>query len=82
MKSFLGPFELLVYVPKQYQTNKPACLMVVQDGLGRAQDWNLPAVMDQLIADGSMPVCLGLFIDHGKVILPGATAQPRFKSQF
>lgn len=71
-----------VYVPAQYDASKPACLLVVQDGIGRANDWKLPTVMDNLIHKGEMPVTLGLFVMHG--VVPGNSdkAQPRFNRSF
>lgn len=57
-----------VYVPAQYDGSKPACLMIFQDGSGYANETGnsrVPIVFDNLIADGSMPVTIGLFIDPG-----------------
>ena len=74
-----------VYVPDQYDKAKPACLMVVQDGFGRARGWKLPTVMDNLIHRKEMPVTIGIFIDHGKVMPMegnGKNAQPRFNRSF
>ena len=71
-----------VYVPAQYDAAKPACVMIVQDGLGRAKEWNLPTVMDSLIALKEMPVTLGIFIDHGKVASVGEDVWPRFNRSF
>ena len=71
-----------VYVPAQYDASQPACVLVVQDGLGRARDWNLTAVMDQLIHSGEMPVTIGIFIDPGVVPAPHDEAQPRFNRSF
>jgi gluconolactonase len=71
-----------VYVPAQYDADKPACLFVVQDGLGRANGWKLPIVMDNLIHQGDMPVTIGIFIDPGVVPAPGDDAQPRFNRSF
>ena len=39
-----------LYIPKQYDASKPACTMVVQDGLSRATGWKLPSAFDSLIA--------------------------------
>ncbi len=75
-KIFLGSTrDYWVYVPKQYDPAKPACVHVNQDGI----QFNAPAVFDQLIAEGSMPVTIGVFVMHGKV-LPAdeKTALPRF----
>lgn len=59
--------EYWVYVPKQYDAAKPACLMIVQDGLGRANDWKLPTVMDNLIHKNEMPATIGVFVSWGYV---------------
>ncbi|MEM6688531.1 MAG: alpha/beta hydrolase-fold protein [Planctomycetota bacterium] len=89
-----GPFEFRseifpatirnywIYVPSAYDASKPACLMVVQDGLNRAKGWKLPTVMDNLIHDGDMPMTIGVFIDHGKVIPDREGFQPRFNRSF
>ncbi len=71
-----------IYVPAQYEASQPACLMIVQDGLGRANEWRLPTVMDNLIADKSIPVMIGLFIEPGQVPVTNANAQPRFNRSF
>jgi gluconolactonase len=52
-----------IYVPAQYNPTKPACLLVDQDGI----QFKAPAVMDQLIASGEMPVTIGVFVQPGKV---------------
>jgi sugar lactone lactonase YvrE len=71
-----------VYVPAQYDAAKPACVLVVQDGLGRAKAWNIPTVLDNLIHKGEVPVQIGIFIDHGQVPPLGELAQPRFNRSF
>ncbi len=71
-----------IYVPAQYDENVPACVMVVQDGLGRANDWKLPTVLDNLIHQGDVPVTVGIFIDHGVVPAPHEQAQPRYNRSF
>lgn len=62
--------EYWIYVPAQYDPNKPAALMVFQDGgwyLDR--DGNNPAlnVIDNLIAEKKIPVMIGVFIDPGDI---------------
>ena len=52
-----------VYVPAQYTPDKPACVMVFQDG-GGYQGY-VPNVFDNLIAAKSMPVTVGIFIQPG-----------------
>jgi len=57
-----------LYVPKQYDPSKEACLMVFQDGLGYASrngQWRVPVVFDNLIAQKKMPVTIALFINPG-----------------
>lgn len=71
-----------IYVPKQYDGAKPACSMIVQDGLSRATGWNLPKVLDSLIALKEIPVMIGIFIDHGKVASTGADNYPRYNRSF
>src|SRR5882724_4625267 len=57
-----------VYVPAQYTPDKPACVLVFQDGQ-RATRTNgplrLPQVMENLIAKKEMPVTIGIFITPG-----------------
>lgn len=55
-----------IYVPKQYDETKPACLMVFQDGayyLGK--DAETSVVFDNLIHAGEIPVTIGLFVSPG-----------------
>ena len=50
-----------VYVPKQYDPAKPACLMVFQDGGGYENpkgQFRVPVVFDNLIAKKEMPVTI------------------------
>lgn len=57
-----------VYVPKQYDGTKPACVMVFQDGewyQNRTGDFRVPTVFDNLIHKGEMPVTIGIFINPG-----------------
>ena len=55
--------EVTVYVPKQYDPAKPACVYVNQDGV----QWNAPTVFDNLIAKKELPVIVGIFVMHGRV---------------
>ncbi|MBK5280203.1 MAG: gluconolactonase [Bacteroidia bacterium] len=71
-----------LYLPKQYDATKPACTMVVQDGLSRANGWRLPSVLDSLIAIKDIPVVIGIFIDHGTVSSTGKENYPRFNRSF
>lgn len=53
-----------VYVPAQYTPDKPAAVMIFQDG-----EWyksHVPTVFDNLIAKGEMPVTVGIFVNPGR----------------
>ena len=52
-----------VYVPKQYDPARPACVYVNQDGI----QYKAPEVFDQLIHKKEMPVTIGVFVMHGRV---------------
>jgi enterochelin esterase family protein len=68
-----------IYVPKQHDGKKPACLMVFQDGGGyvkRDGAWRVPVVFDNLIHKKEMPVTVGLFINPGN-IPPKPGEEPR-----
>jgi len=57
-----------VYVPKQYDGAKPACVMVFQDGhayVDEKGEFRVPVVFDNLIQKKEMPVTIGIFIDPG-----------------
>lgn len=71
--------EVLVYVPRQYDPARPACVYVNQD---RVQ-WNAPVVFDNLIARGDIPVIIGVFVAPGvlKSAAPAA-ALDRFNRSF
>ena len=62
-----------VYVPAQYKADKPACVMVFQDGGGFVNEkarWPIPIVFDNLIARQEMPVTIGIFINSGMLPPP------------
>ncbi len=61
-----------VYVPAQYTPDKPACVMIFQDGGGYKD--NVSRVFDRLIAKGDMPVTVGIFLNPGD--LPRGTSAP------
>jgi enterochelin esterase-like enzyme/sugar lactone lactonase YvrE len=56
-----------VYVPAQYVANKPACVMLFEDGGGTLNDGRLrvPIVFDNLIAKHDMPVTIAIMINPG-----------------
>ena len=57
-----------VYVPAQYTGADPAAVMVFQDGAG-ARQYVVP-VFDNLIAQGDMPVTVGIFLEPGGIKAP------------
>ncbi|MBS0261585.1 MAG: SMP-30/gluconolactonase/LRE family protein [Planctomycetes bacterium] len=67
-----------VYVPKQYNPEKPACVYVNQDGV----QYNAPAVFDELIHKQEMPVTIGVFIMHGRVKALNDQALDRFNRSY
>ena len=50
-----------VFIPKQYDGTKPACLVVGLDG----NLFGAITVIDNLIATGEMPVAIGIFLQPG-----------------
>jgi enterochelin esterase-like enzyme len=56
-----------IYVPKQYDAKKPACLMIFQDGEGYLTDSSFLATnaLDNLINKKEVPVIIALFINSG-----------------
>ncbi|HVX13815.1 MAG TPA: SMP-30/gluconolactonase/LRE family protein [Pirellulales bacterium] len=67
-----------IYVPKQYDPSKPACLHVNQDGL----QFDAPKVFDRLIHAGEMPVTIGVFVMHGRVKAESDVALDRFNRSY
>lgn len=71
--------EVTVYVPRQYDATKPACVYVNQDGL----QWSANVVFDNLIARGELPVIIGVFVRPGVVKAASpAAALDRFNRSF
>src|SRR5437660_3933896 len=67
-----------LYVPKQYDPARPACVHVNQDGI----QFNAPAVFDELIHKKEMPVTIGVFVMHGKVPALSDKALDRFNRSY
>ncbi len=67
-----------IYVPKQYDPEKPACLYVCQDGV----QYKAPEVFDELIHKKEMPVTIGVFIAPGRVKAPNDQAMDRFNRSY
>jgi sugar lactone lactonase YvrE/enterochelin esterase-like enzyme len=70
--------DFWVYVPKQYDPAKPACVHVNQDGI----QYNAPAVFDELIHKREMPITIGVFIMHGRVKATSDQALDRFNRSY
>ena len=65
------PHDYAIYVPAQYDANKPTPVMIYLDGSGSLGDGvRVPVVFDNLIAKGELPPLIGIFIDPG--VLPVA----------
>ncbi|HAM73743.1 MAG TPA: gluconolactonase [Verrucomicrobiales bacterium] len=74
-----------VYVPAQYRQEKPACVMVFQDGggyIGTNGQWRVPVVFDNLIHQKAMPVTIGIFINPGVLPSSDTNALPRYNRSF
>ncbi len=72
-----------VYVPAQYDPEKPAALMVFQDGLRHADlkgTLRATTVMDNLIAKDQMPVTIGVFINPGHLKDQDEKEKPKNRS--
>ncbi|MBI3879205.1 MAG: esterase family protein [Verrucomicrobia bacterium] len=68
--------EVMVYVPKQYNPAKPACVFVCQDG----HLYAATNVFNNLIARREMPVTIGIFIKPGMVAGQKPGEKPRNRS--
>ncbi len=64
--------EYWLYIPAQYNASDSACVMIVNDGLGLAEQWRLPAIYDNLIHKKEVPVTIGVFVKWG--LVPGIKA--------
>lgn len=71
-----------VYVPKQYDAQEPACLMVVQDGYNKAKGWRLPTVLDNMIQSEDIPIQIGVFVTPGVVPAANKDSQPRYNRSY
>ena len=54
--------NITVYVPQQYEGKTPACLLVSMSGGSFMLD-----TLDKLIADGDIPVIIGVFVSPGQI---------------
>lgn len=65
-----------VYVPAQYKADKPACVMVFQDGRREAN------VFDNLIHKGEVPVAIVISVEPGVLPASGPDRQARYNRSF
>ena len=68
-----------LYVPAQYDSNHPACVMVFQDGGSYVKAdglYRVPVVFDNLIHKQEMPVTLGVFLNPGEIPSPESARPP------
>ena len=70
--------DMRLYIPAQYDPNKPACVLVMQDGGG----FRDTIVLDNLIAKGEVPVTIGIFITPGVVPAANPKALPRYNRSY
>jgi iron(III)-enterobactin esterase len=58
--------DVAVYVPAKYVMGTPAPVMVFQDGTDFFSfDSTIPALLDNMIADGKIPALIGVFAGNG-----------------
>ena len=63
--------KIWVYVPAQYDGTQPACLFVCQDGI----KYEATTVFDNLIHQGDMPITIGVFAAHGRLLIEDPETQ-------
>ena len=74
-----------IYVPAQYDSHKPACVTIFQDGGGMVEEtggWRVPIVFDNLIHKGELPVMIGVFINPGVLPAPSPSQQSRYNRSY
>ncbi|MFN0198954.1 MAG: alpha/beta hydrolase [Planctomycetaceae bacterium] len=74
-----------IYVAAQYSADKPACVMVFQDGgsyVDPKGQQRATVVMDNLIHKGEMPVTIGIFLSPGVVPAIEPDQKPRNNRSF
>jgi sugar lactone lactonase YvrE/enterochelin esterase-like enzyme len=68
-----------LYIPAQYNPDKPACVFICQDGIR----WEAPTVFDNLIYKKEIPITIGVFVAPGVVKTANANgALDRFNRSF
>jgi len=77
--------EYSVYIPAQYNADKPASLMVFMDGKNYAKpdgSFRVPIVFDNLIHQKAMPVTIAVFVNPGTVTATKSNAADRSNRSF
>ena len=77
--------DYFVYVPKQYDPAKPACLMVFFDGAGFFKtdgQFRIATVFDNLIAKKEMPVTIAVGVNPGTSAATAPGAKDRSNRSF
>src|SRR5688500_7584876 len=62
-----------VYIPAQYDKEKPTPVMIFQDGgsfVGDKGAYRVPIVLDNLIQKNDIPAVIGVFINPGVIPAP------------
>jgi enterochelin esterase family protein len=69
-----------LYVPAQYKPDKPACVMIFQDGFQYVMDMGarVPIVFDNLIHKKVMPVTIAILVNPG--VYPAGPDRPKQES--
>jgi len=74
-----------VYAPANADKTKPLPVMIFQDGNGFVREngaWHATIVLDNLIADKSIPPMLAVFIDPGVMPAPGQNQMARYNRSY
>ncbi|MEZ5402286.1 MAG: SMP-30/gluconolactonase/LRE family protein [Bryobacteraceae bacterium] len=74
-----------IYVPAQYKADKPAPVMIFQDGGGYVSETGhsrIPIVFDNLIHKGEMPPTIGVFVNPGVLPALGPDQQNRYNRSY
>jgi enterochelin esterase-like enzyme/sugar lactone lactonase YvrE len=74
-----------VYVPAQYDADKPASLMIFMDGTNYAKPdgaFRVPVVFDNLIHQKAMPATIAVFVNPGNVPATKPGAKDRSNRSF
>jgi enterochelin esterase-like enzyme len=77
--------KVQIYVPKQYDPNTPACVMIFQDGSSYANPkgaFRVPTVLDNLIHQKQIPVMIAIFVDPGVIPADKPGAKDRSNRSF